>query len=69
VRHEDLDWSLGNAVRKERLRLLIFSMVLVAGIVLASTGWTWAGTLLILTSILGAVSRFLVGMLKTPGTD
>ena len=69
MRHDDLDWNLGEAVRNERPRLLLFSLMLVVGIVLASTGWTWAGTLLVLTSVLGAVSRLLVGMLKAPRTD
>jgi hypothetical protein len=68
VRHDDLDWNLGNAARRERLRLLLFFVMLAAGIALASTGYTWAGTLLILTSVLGAISRLLVGMLRTPGT-
>ena len=59
----DLDWSLADALRRQWVSLVAFAALLVVGIVVAASGWSLAGTLLILAGLLGFVSRILVGML------
>jgi len=69
VDHDDLDWDLRNALRKERVRLALFVVVFVVGAGLATAGSASVGALLMLASGLGFVNRILVGMLKTPEID